>query len=212
MKVINRSRQSEQKIPTTHMHQLLDNQMTLFVRSWGSQDYNQKLIDEISHYMSSAQADLEVTTPFDFQENLSSLANRTRISFLLAHDYFYKNENKSEYSVGFEAVVFFQLKNELAWSSVGRFGLKKINEDHVNCLFENGTDLDQQVLLPAELIGLEGDIDIRSGSMVFQKNDILVLSSTFQTDLTILSNQAGEPTVQANNPNSTYWYSVLVGE
>ena len=135
MKIISRSAYQQQKLAATETHKLLDDQLIVFLRSWGSSDYNQRFIDEVTHYMSSAQADIEVTTPFDYLESLSSLANRTRVSLLLAHDLFYKNENKSEYLVGFEAAVMFRQKTELAWSSVGRFAVDKVMPQGVNRIF-----------------------------------------------------------------------------
>ena len=180
MKWMSRSSQQKIKMPTTHVYHLLDDQLSLVVRAWGSQEYNQKLIDEVSHYLSSAQADLDVTTPFEYKENLSSLANKTRIALLLAQDYFCSAQNKTEFTVGFEVLVIFKIKNELAWSSVGRFSLKKIQKSYLQTLFECGTDIDQEVLLPAELLGVERDIEINSGSMkTIPQSQILISSVLF---------------------------------
>ena len=98
MKFFSRTAYTGPRLANTNVLNLLDDQLILVLRSWGSSDYNQKFIDEVKHYLSSTQADIEVTTPFDYQENLSGLANRTRVSLLLAHDLFYKSENKNEKS------------------------------------------------------------------------------------------------------------------
>ena len=126
MKIFSRNSATGQKLAATNVFTLLDNKLILILRTWGSSEHNQKFVDEVVHYLSSTQADIEVTTPFDYQENLSSLANRTRVALLLAHDYFYRSENKNEYLIGFEATVLFKSKNEIAWSSVGRFEIGKI--------------------------------------------------------------------------------------
>lgn len=209
MKWSSRSSQQNLKMPTTQVYHLLDDQMTLVVRAWGSQEFNQKLIDEISFYLSSAQADLDVTSPFDFRENLSSLANKTRISLLLAHDFFYKSQNKSEFSVGFEATVFFQSKNELAWSSVGRFSLKRIKDLYLQPLFDSGSSLDEQILLPVELLGVEKDVEITSGSMHLDPQSQLLLASVYGGDLMFNSASAGQSHFQPANNSTTYWYSLI---
>jgi hypothetical protein len=204
-----RTQQSIATLPTTQIYHLLDNQLTVFLRPWGSQDYNQKIIDEISHYLSSAQADIDITSPFEFHENLTTLANKVRIALLLAHDYFYKTENSNELNVGFEATIFFHAKNELAWASVGRFGLKKMHIGHINTLFEIGGDLDSEILLPVQLIGAEKEIEVHSGSLVFDKNIQLLLYSTFRGDLEILSLGLDKFQIDSRIADSTYWYSLI---
>ncbi len=209
MKWLTRSSQQNLKMPATQIYHLLDNQMTLVVRAWGSQEFNQKLIDEISFYLSSAQADLDVTSPFDFRENLSSLANKTRISLLLAHDFFYKSQNKTEFAVGFEATVFFQNKNELAWSSVGRFSLKKVRDLYLQTLFDCGTDRDEQTLLPVELLGAEKEVEIISGSVFLETQTQLLLTSVFGGDLVFESVSAKQANLQPIKNTMTYWYSLI---
>ena len=209
MNIVTRSQQMKLKLPNSQIYHLLDNQLTIFLRAWGSQDYNQKMLDEISHYLSSAQADIDVTSPFDFHENLTSLANKTRIAVLLAHDYFYKNENASDFSVGFEVTVLFHSKSELAWSSVGRFGLKKIQNNHCNTLFESGTDLDSENLFPVQLVGIEKEIEVQSGSLFFDKSSQLILYSTYQGELNIKINSSNDVQIDAANEDSTYWYSLI---
>jgi hypothetical protein len=196
-------------MPNTQVYNLLDNQMTLVVRAWGSQEYNQKLIDEVSHYLSSAQADLDVTSPFDFKENLSSLANKTRIALLLSQDYFYKVENKNEFTVGFEVIVFFKVKTELAWSSVGRFGLKTINNNETYTLFELGTSLDNETLLPVELLGVESDVEINSGSLKLNTGTQILLSSVYGGSIDIDLEHTEKLNLKPSNSEVSYWYSLI---
>lgn len=209
LKWSSRSSQQKLKMPITQVYHLLDNQMTLIVRAWGSQEFNPKFIEEVSYYLSSAQADLDVTSPFDFKENLSSLANRTRISFLLAQDFFYKTQNKTEFNVGFEAVVLFQNKNELAWSSVGRFGLKLIRNQYMQTLFDAGTDRDEETLLPPELLGVEAEVEINSGSILLNSDTQLLLSSVFGGDIVLDLKDKKQATIHPSNPSMTYWYSLI---
>lgn len=210
MRFFTRTAFTGQRFAATSVLNLLDNQLILILRAWGSSEYNQIFTDEITHYLSSTQADLDVTTPFKYQENLSALANRTRVSLLLAHDLFYKSENKNEYSVGFEAAVLFKSKNQLAWSSVGRFAIDKVRDNSLGTLMKCGSDLDSEVLLPVQLIGVEREIDINSGSMNINESDKIVISSTFKCDIQVNdSTQSIESLIDIKNTDGVYWYSII---
>lgn len=204
--------QGNYKMPRTSVHQLLDDKLIIFLRSWGSQDYDQKFIEEVMHFLSTAQADINVTSPFDYLENLTSLANKVRISLLLAHDYFNKIENKNSLSVGFETTVLMKVKNEIAWAAVGRFDLYKINDQGLQILSATGSDQDQFVLLPVDLLGVEKNFEMRCGS-IQATNEPLLISSTYKNSLKL---QNGEnlknEVVEHSDPNGTYWFSKIKSE
>lgn len=208
MKVLTRSANHVHQLPSTQVYQQLNNQLTVFLRTWGSSEYNQKVIDEITHYLSTTQADIEVTTPFDYLESLSSLANRTRVALLLAHDLLYKTDNRNEYLVGFECMVLFKNKKEIAWSSVGRFTLSKIQNQRLNTILAMGTDLDDETLLPVQLMGLEKEITVVSGSIGVTGETKLVVASSFNSDLTLGDGQ-GAAAIEVSPYNATYWFSLV---
>lgn len=208
MKLTTRSAFTKLQFAPTNIYQLLNNQLIIVVRSWGSSEYNQKLVDEITHYLSTTQADIEVTTPFDYQESLSSLANRTRVAMLLAHDLFYKTDNKNEYVVGFESLVLFRSKSEVAWASVGRFSVAKVQDRKFNYLNRCGTDLDIETLLPAELMGLEKDINVHCGSMAFLPDTQIVVGSTFNCEMQMTDPGTAQIDVTGSD-DGTYWVSVV---
>lgn len=213
MKLTTRSVQFNEKLPPSHIYKLLDDQLVIILRSWGSEDFNQKFTDEVSHYLSSAGADLEVTTPFDIQENLSSLANRVRISLLLTHDLFYKSENKNEYLVGFESVVVFKQKKEFAWSSVGRFSIEKITEKKTNQICASGTDLDSECLFPVELLGLEKDVTINSGSFKLSESEKVLISSSYKSRVQLdVQNENETSFVVDDSANGSCWYMLLTDD
>ena len=213
MKIFSRNSATGQKLAATNVFALLDNKLILILRTWGSSEHNQKFVDEVVHYLSSTQADIEVTTPFDYQENLSSLANRTRVALLLAHDYFYRSENKNEYLIGFEATVLFKSKNEIAWSSVGRFEIGKIIGTTLRPYVSNGSDLDSEVLLPVQLIGIEREIDINSGSLALNSEEKLVVASTFRNEIFVSENSNSiESLLDVRNGSGACWFSVITSE
>lgn len=213
MRFFSRTGSIGQRFTATNVLNLLDDQLILILRAWGSSEYNQRFTDEVTHYLASTQADLEVTTPFDYQENLSALANRTRTSLLLAHDLFYKTENKNEFTVGFEATILFKSKNELAWSSVGRFAIEKVIDKTIRTFVKNGSDLDAEVLLPVQLVGVEREIDISSGSMVLNAEDKVIISSTYKCDIKLNNNaKSVDSLIDVENSNGVYWFSVITSE
>ena len=178
----------------------------------GSQEYNQKFIAEITHYLSTAQADIEITSPFEVSENLSSLANKVRISLLLAHDYFYKVENKTAFSVGFEAALIMRNRNELAWAAVGRFDIHKLSAKGQTLLSSEGSDQDASVLLPVELLGVEKNFNLRCGSLAAEKNNVVV-SSVYQGSIVFTQDEKlSEWQIDIDNSDATYWFSELKSE
>ena len=209
MQIQTRSASLHHQMPTTQTFQLLNNQLTIFLRPWGPSEYNQKVVDEITHYLSTTQADIEVTTPFDYLESLSSLANRTRVAVLLAHDLLYKTDNRAEYVVGFELMVLFKFRLELAWASVGRFSLSKVMHDHMNTIVSNGTDSDCEALLPVQLIGLEKEISVQAGSIVFDDHSKVVVSSGYNCEFKVNEGGYGSALIEPTPSQSTYWFSVV---
>jgi hypothetical protein len=209
MNVQTRSASLHHQLPATQTYQLLNNQLTVFLRPWGSTEFNQKVVDEITHYLSTTQADIEVTTPFDYLESLSSLANRTRVAVLLAHDLMYKTDNRSEYVVGFELMVLFTSRKELAWASVGRFSLSKLMHERLNPVIATGTDLDSEVLLPVQLIGLEKEISVNAGSIAFDSSAKLAVTSSYNCDFKVADLTSDSHLLEAVPSQSTYWYSVV---
>ena len=206
------SRQGLHKLPPTTAYQLLDDQLIVFLRAWGSQEYNQKMIAEITHFLSTAQADVEITSPFDRIENNTTLANKVRISLLLAHDYFYKVENKSTLSVGFEAAVVMRSHQEIAWAAVGRFDIHKLSTQQQLMISSEGSDQDESILLPVELLGVEKNFNLRCGSLSI-KNEEIVVASVYQGLLTAFKDSsASEWHVDVDNQDATYWFSKLKSE
>lgn len=209
MKFAIRSAYSSLRFANTNVVNLMDDRLFIIIRAWGSTEYNQKFIDEVQHYLASTDADLDVTTPFDYQDNISPLANKTRIALLLAHDLFYKNENKNEFLVGFESTILFKSKNELAWSSVGRFAIDKIIDAGLSTYLNNGSDLDIESLLPVQLIGLEKSIDISSGSIFVEDSSQIIVSSLYRSRLQLVEGNDLLNKIDIISNSGTYWLASI---
>lgn len=179
MKTISKGASGQQKMPNTQIATFLNERLLIFIRSWNGPEIFQKITDEINHYMSSVEADLEVTSPFGFSENLTTLANKVKVSMLLANDNIYNTENKEIYQHGAEVVVLFQKENEISWASVGRFSLEAQKEDRKLKLFDSGSRFDDVILLPVNLIGIIKNPDILAGSISTKKLQQLEIKSVF---------------------------------
>ena len=167
------------KFPQTQMYSLLNDELLVFLRSWNGTDSNQKIIDEISHYLSAANADLEITTPFAFIESLSSMGNKVRVALLLANDVIYKFDNKEIYSQGFEVAVVFKSAKEVVCGQIGRFSMQAYKNNHVLDLGHGGTFLDEQILLPTALLGTELEAPIFVSSIATKDLTRLEIKSAY---------------------------------
>lgn len=180
MRILAKSSSGQQKMPSTQVVSLLNDNLIIFIRSWNGQEINQRITDEINHYMSSVEADLEVTSPFGYSENLSMLANKVKIALLLANDSVYNTENKVTYQNGAEVLIFFKKNNEITWASIGRFSATSLKEDRHLKLFDSGGKFGDDILLPVNLLGIMKNPEILVGSLALKKLKSIQISSSFQ--------------------------------
>lgn len=167
-----------QKFPQTHVHSLLNDNLLVCIRLWSGPEVEQKAVDEILRYLSAADADLEVTTPFDYIESLSSLSNKVRVALLLANEALYV-DNKEKYSQGFEIAICYKHNKEISLGSVGRFAFMAHKKDKKFLMFESGGFLDDLVLLPTDLLGVEREVDIKCISVSTRDLSSIQISSNF---------------------------------
>ena len=172
------SHNGTQKFPQTHVHSLLNDNLLVCVRLWSGPEVEQKAVDEILRYLSAADADLEVTTPFDYIESLSSLSNKVRVALLLANEALYV-DNKEKYSQGFEIAICYKHGKEISLGSVGRFAFTAQKKDKKFLMFESGGFLDDLVLLPTDLLGIEREVDIKCTSVSTRDLSLIQISSNF---------------------------------
>lgn len=176
-----KSHNGQQKLPQTQVHSLLNDNLIVCLRLWSGPDVEQKVLDEILRYLSAADADLDVTTPFDYIESLSSLSNKVRVALLLANEALYA-ENKEKYSHGLEIAVCYKHQNEVSVGAVGRFGFTVEKKGKRFLLFESGGFLDDLVLLPSELLGIGHDAQIKCASVSVSDLDSIDIESIFNEE------------------------------
>lgn len=166
------------KFPQTHHFSLLSQNLIICIRAWSGDEALQKIVEEVERYLSSAEVEIEVTTPFDYLESLSPIANKIRVSLLLANEALY-TINKELYTCGHEVIICYKHKNEIGIGSIGRFSVTAHKEQKKLKLYETGGLCDDQILLPANLVGLDREPEIRCASTARKNLKVLELHSAF---------------------------------
>lgn len=172
-------------VPSTSITDYFEKDLLVIVRPWNNSDHLKVVIEEVSQYLSATQADLELTTPFQFLEGLSTLANKLRISALLANDRLFKAENREFYTCGFEMVLLYKKNTELAWLAIGGFELQAEFNDFTKIICANGDVLDANNLLPPHLLGVDRSPVMQAGSVSIQNLKALEIKSYFNKNDTI---------------------------
>jgi hypothetical protein len=172
-------------IPNTSVTDDFERDLIIVLRPWNSSDFSKVVVDEVTQYLSATQADLELTTPFQFIEGLSSLANKLRISALLANDRLYKAENRELYSCGFEMALLYRRNSELAWLSVGGFEFEAEFKDFKKNINTCGEIIDHNNFLPPHLLGIERNPVVHAGSIKIEELQSIRINSYFNKNDTL---------------------------
>ena len=179
MITVSKGASGSQKMPNTQIATFLNDRLIIFIRSWNGPEVSQKIIDEVNHYMSSVEDDVEVNSSFGYAENLTMLTNKVKIAMLLENDNIYNTDNKEVYQHGAEVAIIFQKDSEVSWASIGRFSLEAQKEDRKLKLFDSGGRFDDVVLLPVNLLGLIRNPEILAGSISTKKLQQIEIKSVF---------------------------------
>ncbi len=169
------------KLPQTAIFSEMSSDLLIFIRSWCGEDLQQKVLSEITRYLSATDADLEVTSPFEYVENLSSIANKTRVALLMANEALY-GENKDHYKYGYEVAICYKKSNEICIASVGRFSFKYQKKNKMIQLYESAGFADDLTLLPSQLLGVEKSIEIKISSISKSDLEAVEIKSTFDEE------------------------------
>lgn len=175
------------KLPQTTVFSEMSSDLLIFIRSWCGDDLQQKVLNEITRYLSATDADLEVTSPFEYVENLSSIANKVRVALLMANEALY-GENKEQYKYGYEVAICFKKSNEVCIASVGRFSFNYQKKGKVLQLYESAGFADDLTLLPSQLLGIEKSLEIKINSISKTDLETVEIKSNFDADTYWISN------------------------
>jgi hypothetical protein len=210
--------------PRPEIHFSADTRLLVVATPWGSRSGAKKVVEIIVDYYTSSLQDLEATSPFEKLSCLSPVANSLRIATLLANDRLYREENKSEFTVGVELfvaaidrydVVFVQVGHpNILLGRQGR-GLIPLGSHMDLALDVSGTN---KILspLPSHMIGLDPSANMTIGSFRPQTNDQLVLiSRSAMSDRVYLLSQSEwnleviSRSLSENHPDLAFWAGLL---
>lgn len=166
-----------------------ENLFFIIVTSWGLPEHSQKVIEEFHRYIVASQAEVEVTSPFEFLTCYPDDVNHLRVATLLTNQFIFRQENQSEYTAGLELLAGKITKNQLSWVQVGGPSLL-INKPLLGIVpitvnQDMSMDFNSLTPLPRFLLGVERTCDIKLGFFRYENTDQLIFlaSSIFPSCL-----------------------------
>lgn len=198
---------------------------TLIVATpWGSRDAARKVIERMLEYLAFASQDREATSPLPRLSCLSNAANNLRTATMLANDMLYREDNSDEYRAGVEIFAATLSQNELSWVQVGgphillgrgSRSLLPIGST-VDLALDLGLGSSKLPALPAQLLGLDSNVNLTINSFRARPQDSLVLLSHSHIPETMFSlkSNALEPqnivrTLSHNDAHTAFWLGLL---
>ena len=194
---------------------------------WGSRDAAKKVIDRRLEYLSFAAQDREATSPLPRMSCLSTAANNLRTAAMLANDMLYREDNGDEYRAGVELFAATLSQNELSWVQVG--GPHILLGRGSQALLPIGSSVDLALdlsldqaarsrlpALPAQLLGLDSNVNLTINSFRARPHDSLVLLSHSRTPESLFSWKSNiiDPdrmvqTLSQNDAHTAFWLGVM---
>lgn len=151
---------------------------------WGQEVTKGDFVTKLENYISSSNADQELTSPYQSLQNYDKAANSIRTALLLANENIFKSKNKGEYNSGFEILVGVVKNSQFYFATVGHPHVLLSKKDkNILPLFmdlDHSLNLSKKKLLPAlpdKLLGINAQVDFQVHSFKFQKGDQLILMS-----------------------------------
>jgi hypothetical protein len=152
---------------------------------WGASSGAKKIVSTIAEYYLATKNDKDATSPFRRLEYLSSTANNLRIATLVANEYLYREENRSDYRSGVELFVGSIQERELAWVQVGHPNIlmqrrgQSLLPISVQLGIANEVQHSGEPLppLPSSLLGISLEPNLSIQSICPQSGDSIVLLS-----------------------------------
>lgn len=224
MRIEERSYSSKLYRPRPAIYTEPDGSFLVISTSWGDPEDAQKVNDDIAKYVQASKADVEVTSPFEFLTSLTMEANYLRIAALISNEQLYRGNNKNEYVAGVETLILLHKGSQMAYAQVGtphlliqKDGqpLSPVSVSYEASLEMSGAENSILPPLPQTLLGLNMNLNIRSGDFKVDEGDRLVLyAGSHWPDSLWNSTQASnlqqwtQKMVQ-RNPEAPFWLGVV---
>lgn len=227
IKIDERSYNSKLIRPRPLVHLESDGSLLVVATGWGEPEHAQRAVDEVTKYMVAAQADVEVTSPFEFLTSLPDEVNYVRTACLIANENLYRGGNKNEYTSGIELTVLFQRGSQIAWSQIGSpsilFKRPHSSLQPLSCNLDLSVELappsQQYSPLPHALLGLDPTCDIKSGHFHVHSGDQVLLLSSGQIASSLWKNESNHLSIPQvtqslvqENPDMPFWLGIVTIE
>lgn len=185
MQIEHRSYRALSFLPRPTIFNNEEEKTLVIVTPWGDPTFTNKVNNEILNYVTAANTDIDVTSPFDFYETQSSACNYLRIGILLANDAIYRSQNQTEYTAGFEVLAISYAGSEIAWASIGQPSLLLQKVGGIIAPVHTGVDLSfenrsARGSLPSELLGVAPICHVHCGQFRMDEADSLLVYSGIQ--------------------------------
>jgi hypothetical protein len=224
VKLQERSYNSKIIRPKPLVHVEDDGSLAVIVTTWGQPEAGQKVMEEITKYVSAAKADVDVTTPFEFLTCVPDEVNYVRTGILIANDMLYRSTNRREYESGAEVLAVFRKGRTLSWAQVGNPSLLIQRNNKPVQPVAMSWDLSSEMTgdggdvlapMPSSMIGFDLTCNIQCGHTICEENDRLILFAGAQISRDIW-NASEVQDVQAltqllvhESPEMPFWLGLL---
>ncbi len=207
-------RTKESKFPTAKLSFEQNDNLLIAVWSWGAADGGPKALDIIKDYYLSARTDIEATSPFPLNPDLSLSANHLRIGVMLANDIIAKENNNEEYTTGIEVICMSKNKKEVSFVHVGGPSLISLRENQSPVTYiqqsQLGNEFDFKVTspLPRELLGIKPRQNVICKSIrTLEKERFLLVQRNYMPQLTQENNtlEKIEAELIRDNKDLPFW-------
>lgn len=224
MKLAERSYSTKSVRPRPLIYAEPDGSLLVITTSWGEPALAERVNEDIAKYVQAANADVEVTSPFEFMTSLSDEANHLRVATLISNESLYRGDNRVEYLSGFETLVLYQKENKIAFAQVGAphllihregLGLAPISVSYESS-HEFGSVGEILPPIPQQLAGVDASLNLRCGDFRVERSDHLLLyAGAFWPDTLWRPTMAGVDLNQFAQrivqkiPDSPFWIGLV---
>lgn len=216
----------ENSRPNPEVHIDESTNSVFVVIPWGTREAARKVIDRMTEYLSFAAQDREATSPLPRMTCLSTPANNLRTAAMLANDMLYREDNRDEYRAGVEIFAATLYQNEMCWIQVGGPNLLLGRGNQKLLPLGSSVDLALDLknwqsktdlpALPAQLLGLDSNVNLTINSFRARAGDRLVLLSHSQTPESAYQWKANEIDLEKmvkdfsrGNARTAFWVGIL---
>ncbi len=200
--------------PNARVKQFDNLSLSIASVAWGENQGQAIIESEVEKFLAAAQADLELTTPFERMGGITQEANTLRIALQLANDSVLRGLNAAEYHEAYEALLIWCKNRSLTMALVGEIQVWQYTSSKT-LLPLLCSQSPPQHAFPQTVLGVETNIDVKCYSCPLQGVDSFFLihglkGLPISTEKIRTSAQPFDDlynALAASQPESAFWLS-----